>query len=245
MPHDPLSVRCPRCHAAPGERCKDYRGKGAAPHRDRKKLADPQAGHRRQAELKTKREREKAARLAAEDAGPLFAAEAVAEALAGVRTPEENYWRTRYMVAGIMEDSEPRAGFHDDFLVGFLRRLAMREMSAETFAFLDAKDWKGDELTFWKDVLTGSRTIDVRRERRSLGHFPFRWTDADGNEREQMMERVQVVVLETWPPEGWRPPFTRGEINEMLAVKPPPEQDDGGLSRHVDAALARLKGGAL
>lgn len=44
---DPLLAVCPRCKAGPGDKCKDYRGRGTAPHRERKKLADPQAGPKR------------------------------------------------------------------------------------------------------------------------------------------------------------------------------------------------------
>jgi hypothetical protein len=29
------SVECPSCHSLPGDRCRNYRGKGCAPHRQR------------------------------------------------------------------------------------------------------------------------------------------------------------------------------------------------------------------
>src|SRR5262249_2668405 len=114
---NPIDIKCPRCGAAPGQKCKDYRGKGAAPHRDRKKAADPQAEHMRLARLKTEQEKAKAVKET-----PLFAE----EALESVRTPEENYWRTRFMVAGIKENQEPFAGFHSWWQAGFLKRLAAK-----------------------------------------------------------------------------------------------------------------------
>ena len=42
---DPLAQPCPRCHAQAGERCRNYGGAGAAPHRDRRHPpAEPKPG---------------------------------------------------------------------------------------------------------------------------------------------------------------------------------------------------------
>src|SRR5262245_10481535 len=85
-------------------------------------MSGPQAKHWQQAKLKTKREQEKAEKHAAQL--PLFAEEIKED----VRTPEENYWKTRGLVANRFCSGEPYADRVLTLLAAHSRQAGVRRV---------------------------------------------------------------------------------------------------------------------
>lgn len=229
---DALVANCPKCQAPAGEPCKDGKGKPRKqPHQQRRRRADPQEEHWRQARLKTERERKQVVKEL-----PLFAEQALQE----VRTPEENYWRTR-MGKEMAGYGEPRAGFFEDWDTVLLMALAKRHLPPgiyETAVVELGRKW-GPPKWYWMDLLTGGRKVVLRYYRHVFGcrsNIPSPYYDGPPF----IVERhVEVGELVTWPPEGYLPPLTREEVKALLAVPPPLDfGDDGGLAEMVDRMLA-------
>lgn len=229
---EPCDVNCPRCKQPIGCPCVTAKGKPKGPCAARKKAVNPQAGHFRQAQLKTKREQEKAVKEA-----PLFAE----EVLKDVRSVKENYWRTRFMVAGIHENAEPYAGFERDVRVLWLRQLAQGVIEPDMFAWLDQGQWRGDLEQYWISVLTGSRRRVAHYERTVyVGQFVC---ELNAGILWVYYEKTYLREAVVWPLAGWQPPFTREQLAELLAVPDPMSLPMTDAEQQAEQFLAVLQRG--
>jgi hypothetical protein len=103
---DPLLVECPQCYAKPGQKCKNYQGKGCAPHRNRGKDA------RKARSRALKRNRR------TEEKFPLYATEMRRE------TDAREYWKYRFEKARAAELTAQIEGFN------LLRLLSLKKRPA-------------------------------------------------------------------------------------------------------------------
>jgi hypothetical protein len=100
-----------------------------------------------------------------------------------------------------------------------MRRLAARVMASADFAVADAHRWHGDDLAFWRDVLTGRRRMVLSYWRHVHGCKSVRASDG----RDWFIEkRVEVGEDRVWPPDGWVPPVDLAELDRLTAIPPPP-----------------------
>jgi len=151
-----LDHPCPTCGAAVGQKCRNYRGGGCAPHRDR--------GPGRDRERATAH----AAQLDAEEAAqfPLLAA----AGLLPKHSADDSYWRMRAKVAAQAENPRGTVRQGDrwgaDLLMELhalhLGRVARELLLPADFARLDEKrrtTYPAAEYwaSFWRDVLSGRK----------------------------------------------------------------------------------------
>jgi len=240
MTPDVLHVKCPQCGAEPGQKCKNYLGKGCAPHRLRQKLGDPQGQLMKKAVLREGRERDK--REKAAESVPLFAEEVLQDP---VKTAAENYWQLRADGAKGHGAQEPYVGFFEDWQTILLKALAQRVLPAEVYAMSLAlfTGWLAScPEERWTDLLTSRKKIVLKRYRHVFG-----CELATGDPRYYdgppfwVEKRVEVGDMVTWPPDDWQPPLTREQVKEFLETPPPEQPDDGGLAALLDQVIERSR----
>lgn len=212
---NPLDFECPQCKAAPGEKCKNYRGKGMAPHRERGGAVNKQ--HARSAEKKNEK--------AKEVIGPLFAEQAPQT------TPEREYWHWRANIADGVERCEAAIGLGAKGLkwlkLRAIERLAAELLGAEVTAKLVAYvrgtyPMPDYGYQVWGGILTGKR-IEFgfqRVENRQTGQPAVVCTDSH--------ERAVMTKADFWA----RFPYEDIE---------PEKHEDGGAMAAFDAAMARAR----
>jgi hypothetical protein len=210
-----LSRPCPECHAKPGQKCRNYRGKGKPMCKGRK----DDATRRTEAVVRSV---SKAERLnqAEREAMPLLAA----AGLAADHTAASLHRHWRLTVARHAEDTR---GYVGGVYVFHLLRLHRLERVARAYtgeAFDKLRDYCRRTYPcityygeFWRGVLTGKR-VEFAWEAvpdRKPGELAVRCTDS--------YQRVHM---------------TQDDFYRLFPYKPdePPDQDDGGVA----ALLARV-----
>jgi hypothetical protein len=213
-----LSRPCPECHAKPGQKCRNYRGKGKPMCKGRK----DDATRRHEA---AKRSVSKADRLneAEREAMPLLAA----AGLAADHTAASVHRHWRLTVARSAEDTR---GYLGGVYVFHLLRLHRLERVARAHtgeAFDKLRDYCRRTYPcityygeFWKRVLTGQRVEFAweRVENRRPGEPACRCTDSY-----QQAHMIEAEFYRQFP----------------YKEETPPDQDDGGAAALLAAAFNR------
>lgn len=144
-------------------------------------------------------------------------------------TAEEEYWRSRFMVAHAHENGGEKIMDRDRQGMR-LRYLASQLLPPEVFQMMDSQNaahLRGDILLcFWAERLTTTnRIILTWCHRVYLGPFPV--IRADGSLMHWLKERVRCEVDKAWPPDGWVPPLTREELEKILEIPRPLDHPAG------------------
>lgn len=215
---NPLDYVCPSCKAPVGEKCKNYLGKGCAPHRTRGK--EQEAYHDR-AETKAKRLNRQH-----DEAYPLFAGQ-------DHTTAEAEYWHTRVVRATMAcHESERRgAGTLNLLIEAQLRRLALQHIPPAVVEELHAYRLRTYPhtaeygMSYWREILIGRRTVA------RIIPGPPRQTPYGmlGTHTEEPI----------WPLSAdWKAPYTAEELNRIIGTTPEAFQpDDQGARAALDRAL--------
>lgn len=136
-------------------------------------------------------------------------------------TKQSQFWRWRRQKATNTELDGIE--ILDKLKEAFLRRLAFATLPAaeQPQAYRERtypRPGSGYGSSFWMDVLTTCKRVVLKAERQDTGEtFEVRG---------QAMRKVKVIETETWPPEGWTPPFTIERIGAIVTVEPPRDHPD-------------------
>jgi|SRR5579883_988056 len=161
-------------------------------------------------------------------AGPLFADQIPAEEFT---TPAAEYRAIRLSWAqcprGVEAAALARVDWNWDLYV--VRRLAKAHMRPEDFAVADRRmrDF-GDTMRFWRNLLVHGHRIVLDYERISHGMKQVVLPPNQERRHELVLQIEKVELRErlVWPPEGWTPPLTEQQLDELLGV--PPYVEYGG-----------------
>ncbi len=204
---DPLTRHCPQCHAKPGEKCRNYLGKGCAPHGKRRNMTDTEK-HVAQAQRKAEAMNAKAKA----EAGPLFADQVEQT------TPAAEYWRWRRVKALAPSGEQAAELWHvgERWDIYVLRRIARQAMRPEDFKAADGTRWTNDPKKFWRDVLLGRGRIVLSYWRHVYGCGSSKPNQYHDGPPFIVEKRVEVGEGIVWPPPGWTPPLTEAELDALL-----------------------------
>ena len=224
-----LAHRCPKCHANPGEPCRDYTGRGMAPHRTRGPGAQ-EDHYRKEAERVTDRKRAAY--------GPLFQdlAEKEVPALTAADVAERKVQAARLAVESDRLTEKANEGIERIFVRWAFRKAAEflgAEAAARHWEYaVKVYEWKEMYMVgYLRKVLT---TTAVVRWDVELRFDPAKVNSVNTDGR-------YLADRSVWPPAGYVPPLTADQFDREFpapdhkaGVGPDaPEPDDGGLYERV------------
>src|SRR5262249_25851652 len=155
------------------------------------------------------------------------------------RTPEENYGKTRGLVASRFGSGEPDAGFLEDGQVAVLQSWARKLLGPERFAAAERYfENLGDPVRRWSRALTGTERMPIPYGRISPGGRPL-YRKGYTVCGENGCSQVELRAVAWWPPDDGVPPGTADPLEALRDLGEPLGQpDDGGLAKLVDPGIA-------